>query len=297
MRLYKTQPFAICDTCSRLKQTVQLAGGEAAEEARAVLHGHLRYVTGAREAMRLRRERAIAHRGEVLYINIDGMDQAKTNLPNDLAKGKSDDVGMPLTAKLLGAIAYGRGWWGFWSFPEWAASSNLTLTALCQMFRDVAREDPSGSDLPVPRANLPPVLHLQMDNTSKDNKNHYLLGFSGMLVAERVFREVHAFFLPVGHTHQEIDQTFSLVSGNLNRKGALCLEDLMEVTQGAWGEHEQIGSKRKVNTRFDHVLDFRRLLRYARDRRTAEDEEEDGEDGPPRLHTFRGLGTDRNSKR
>ena len=56
-----------------------------------------------------------------------------------------------------------------------------------------------------------------MHNTTKDNKNHYLLGFCGMLVTEQVFREVRVFFLPVGHTHQKIDATFSLVTNNLNR--------------------------------------------------------------------------------
>ena len=140
-----------------------------------------------------------------------------------------------------------------------------------------------------------------MDNTAKDNKNHYLVGFCGMLVAERVFQEVRVFFLPVGHTHQEIDATFSRVANGLNLWGAYCLEDLMEVTQGAWGHHEDVGTSRKVNTRFDHVLDFRRLLRYSREKRCGwgddEEEEEAEEDGPPRMHTFYGLGTERSSKR
>lgn len=301
MRLYKTQPFATCDTCSRLKQTVQLASGEEQERARGQLERHLGYVERAREAMKARAAYARAHPDEVLYINIDGMDQAKTNIPNDKVKGKSDDVGAPLTAKLLAAIAYGRGWWGFWSFPDWGASSNLTLTALCKMLRDISGRSPRASERPAPHASLPPVLHLQMDNTAKDNKNHYLVGFCGMLVAERVFQEVRVFFLPVGHTHQEIDATFSRVANGLNLWGAYCLEDLMEVTQGAWGHHEDVGTSRKVNTRFDHVLDFRRLLRYSREKRCGwgddEEEEEAEEDGPPRMHTFYGLGTERSSKR
>ena len=171
MRLYKTQPFATCDTCSRLKQTVQLASGEEQERARGQLERHLGYVERAHEAMKARAAYARAHPDEVLYINIDGMDQAETNIPNDKVKGKSDDVGAPLTAKLLAAIAYGRGWWGLWSFLDWGASSNLTLTALCKMLRDISGRRPQASERPAPHASLPPVLHLQMDNTAKDNKN------------------------------------------------------------------------------------------------------------------------------
>jgi len=300
VRLYRHQPFAKCDTCTTLRETSHLASGEHREATVASRREHLAYVTQARKAMEARRVYARAHPSDVLYINIDGMDQEKTNIPHEMAKSKSDDVGMPLVAKLMGAIAYGRGWWGFWSFPEWSASSNLTLTCLCKMFRDIAGGDPRGCDLPSARQGLPPVLHLQMDNTAKDNKNHYLLGFCGMLLAEGVFREVRVFFLPVGHTHQEIDQTFSRVAASINNVGAYCLEDLMQLTQGAWGKHETIGAERKVNSRLDHALDFRRLLRYDNSQQyvaDAEDGEADAEDGPMRMHSFQGLGTDHKNHR
>ena len=72
------------------------------------------------------------------------------------------------------------------------------------------------------------------------------------------------------------------------------MEDLMEVTQGAWEHHEDVGTSQKVNTRFDHVLDFRRLLRYSREKCRGwgddEEKEEAEEDGPPRMHTFYRLG-------
>ncbi len=256
--------------CNRLKEMRQVADPDRKAEIGEKLTQHLDYVTRARDAM-----------------------TAKTNIPNDLAKGKSDDVGMPLTAKLMGVIAYGYGWWGFWSFPEWAASSNLTLTALCKVFRDVSGKDPLGGEVPRRGDALPKRLDLQMDNTAKDNKNHYLLGFCGMLVAEGVFEEVRVFFLPVGHTHQVIDQTFSLISKKLSSRGAYSLPDLMEVTGGAWSDHRQIGSSRKVNERFNHVLDFRRLLRYDGDSRTSIHTG----DGGSKVHKFAGLGTNRQTKR
>ena len=37
---------------------------------------------------------------------------------------------------------------------------------------------------------LPPDLNIQLDNTSRENKNKYILGFCALLVAKKVFRKV-----------------------------------------------------------------------------------------------------------
>lgn len=52
-------------------------------------------------------------------------------------------------------------------------------------------------------------LHLQLDNTTSENKNKTVLGFVAMLVAWRVFEDATVFFLPVGHTYNELDAAFS----------------------------------------------------------------------------------------
>ena len=158
-------------------------------------------------------------------------------------------MGAPLSTKLLGAIAYGYGWYRYWSVPEWAASSNLTLMTLCRIIRDVSKLGP-----------LPKKLHLQMDNTAKDNKNHYLLGFCTILIAEHVFKEVEVFFLPMGHTHQDIDQTFSLITRRISQHRAYSLPHLMKVVKDAWQDHKYVGATAKVHLEMKHILDFRRLL-------------------------------------
>jgi hypothetical protein len=38
---------------------------------------------------------------------------------------------------------------------------------------------------------LPPVLYLQLDNTSSDNKNHHVLDFCSSLVENRYFEQVY----------------------------------------------------------------------------------------------------------
>lgn len=52
-------------------------------------------------------------------------------------------------------------------------------------------------------------LHLQLDNTTAENKNATVIGFVSLLVAWGVFTEASIFFLPVGHTYNELDAAFS----------------------------------------------------------------------------------------
>ena len=57
----------------------------------------------------------------------------------------------------------------------------------------------------------PEHLHVQLDNTSKDNKNHTVFGFLAWLVEEGHFAKAIVSFLPVGHTHEDIDALFGVV--------------------------------------------------------------------------------------
>ena len=120
-----------------------------------------------------------------MFINLDGMDQQKTNVPQPQKTAKGDEKGLPLLVHLVGAIAYGRGWYGYWSTTQWASSSNVTLTALMNL---IQIEQAKGMEAEMQgTTGLPPKLWLQTDNTAKDNKNHYLLGYYGLLVAEGLF--------------------------------------------------------------------------------------------------------------
>jgi len=55
----------------------------------------------------------------------------------------------------------------------------------------------------------PPIFWLQLDNTSRENKNKWTLAFCSWLVHLGWFFEVVISFLPPGHTHVDIDQMFS----------------------------------------------------------------------------------------
>lgn len=299
IRPYRHALFSKCDQCvmfAQLRGLVDDQHAGARGELEAKRDRHLAYVNKARDRMRERAEHARRHCDDVLMINIDGMDQAKTNVPNEPLKDKAGSVGAPLVVKLMGAIAYGRAWYGFWSLPQWGSNSNTTLTAISRIIR---QEQEDGKRRGRRSPYLPPRLILQMDNTGKDNKNHYLVGFAGMLLSEGLFQEVEAHFLPVGHTHQEIDQSFSLVSKALKRHGALDVVDLMDVASKAWTNLDYVGATGKTNVLLEVVHDYRRALRYVPPRKNGtvgQHGEDDGEDDGKEernMHSFKGLGTER----
>ena len=298
MRLYKHALFTACDQCVMFKQIRSLVGDDnpqALEELNEKRQKHWDYVTAARRRMLERTAFARSHKDEVLMVNVDGMDQAKTNIPNEPLKDKSTSAGAPLPIRLMGAIAYARAWYGFWTIPQWASTSNVTLTALSRIIQD-AQVDGRSRGLPAPH--LPPRLVLQMDNTAKDNKNHFLFGFAGMLLAEGYFTEVEAHFLPVGHTHQEIDQSFSLVSKAVGERGALDLDDLVDVADGAWRRLDYVGTDVKVQVKLSAVDDYRRVMRYESSARRVVggcggDSMAATSPQDRNMHHFTGLGTER----
>jgi hypothetical protein len=70
-------------------------------------------------------------------------------------------------------------------------------------------------------------LLLQMDNCVKDNKNCHMLVFLSLLTIREVF-EVQLGFLVVGHTHEDIDESFGYLSKKLEKQNNYVMADLMK---------------------------------------------------------------------
>ena len=79
-----------------------------------------------------------------------------------------------------------------------------------------------------PAVPLPKKLFLQLNNSTKDNKNRYIMAFCSLLTAQRIFKEVMVGFLVAGHTHEDIDAHFSYLSKLLKMKNTYVLADLMK---------------------------------------------------------------------
>jgi hypothetical protein len=76
--------------------------------------------------------------------------------------------------------------------------------------------------------NVPQVLYLQLDDTSRENKNQFFFGYLSMLAQMGIFKKVKFGFLHVGHTHDHIDQMFSHFSVTLKSKNVGSLPSLIE---------------------------------------------------------------------
>ena len=67
-----------------------------------------------------------------------------------------------------------------------------------------------------------------MDNCFRENKNKYLFGYLSYLVQCGIFNMIEVSFLPVGHTHEDIDQFFSRIAIYLHYHNAITENELTE---------------------------------------------------------------------
>ena len=134
------------------------------------------------------REKSRAEPDKYVCLIVDGMDQAKTNLPNTRVIAKSTSNLWRLRTHVSGVLLHTKASCGklahaFMDLLQWAHDSNLTITLLVKVLIDYSR-----SHL------LPETLYIQMDNTSRENKNKYVLSFCAILVELRIFRKVQAIY-------------------------------------------------------------------------------------------------------
>jgi hypothetical protein len=113
---------------------------------------------------------------------------------------------------------------------ELTKDGNLWATLLLKtVFRVLEQRWAEGGD----NAKLPEVLYVQCDNAG-DNKNAKMFGMGELLVRLGIFRKVKFSFLPVGHTHEDIDACFGAGSCQLGRQNAFTVSQAGDVWKRAW---------------------------------------------------------------
>ena len=75
---------------------------------------------------------------------------------------------------------------------------------------------------------------IQMDNAGSDNKSKCSLTFGKCMVEAGSFKTITFGFLPVGHTHQDIDQLFSVIAQYLKQSEAHSCEQLIAACTAAF---------------------------------------------------------------
>jgi hypothetical protein len=116
--------------------------------------------------------------------------------------------------KMVGVIVHGIGAYVFMVDKNWSADPNLTIEILHRVLGTIPIESR--------------VLYVQMDNCARENKNKDVFAYLSYLVKCGLFDRVEASFLPVGHTHEDIDQLFSVIGNYLKTHDAYTLSDFMK---------------------------------------------------------------------
>jgi hypothetical protein len=171
----------------------------------------------------------------------DKMDHAKTASPVFLHKTKQRGGLMKLLVSVTSMLAHGNGdvHYAHYGLDIFAHDSNYTVGSFTKLLWDLERPPKSSSrrlfngsrsnplfeavlsgvemceaampplaGTPSAATPLPPILNVQMDNATRDNKNRFVFCFWSLLVAKDIFIEVYVNFMLIGHTHDDIDALF-----------------------------------------------------------------------------------------
>lgn len=107
--------------------------------------------------------------------------------------------------------------------PPWfKKGGNFTAECVVRVLSELAQLRP-----------LPPTLYLQGDNGT-DNKNRTIIGLNTFLVARGVVKRLEHIFLLSGHTHEDVDQRFRVISGHLDKHTALTPSALAKIIADAF---------------------------------------------------------------
>jgi hypothetical protein len=199
-----------CKICTSYQMRILKAGTQyEREELKKLRLQHVQKQRQERLFYYANRERAISSPDRFLSIIIDGMDQSKTNVPL-LSKKTSDKT---VGHRLIGVKVHGVGNYVYILDDTVPGGANLMVEVLRGTLLKLEEQGK------LPPNN--PILNLQMDNCS-ENKNKVLFGFLSDLVSRKVFSEVYVGFLMVGHTHEDIDQLFSVIAAWLRKHETIC---------------------------------------------------------------------------
>ena len=218
--------FMMCDDCVSLNDRLRLAKTDAEKQKIwKMKRNHLWMVKEERfdYAQRI----LLAKRRPDLYLNltVDGSDNSSYGFPYLSERTHGSTKGHKVCSKHYAGILHDQFAACFAYATNLRGGSNVLVEITHRMLELYLKDAPGNK--------LPPTLWIQLDNTCKDNKNRYVFGYVHMLVDNGLFQQVQINFLPVGHTHCDIDQLFSRVSVHLYGANCWDFADLLRKCRAA----------------------------------------------------------------
>lgn len=221
-------PFAKCDQCCSIRErkeqtTDRLVHDQLRDEMRA----HIGTIRAERAAYYERRQMSIENPKEYLSLIIDGADQKMYDLPHSKVQSKTEAIEWLVPVKIMGVLAHGRGSWAFTHLKNCKSGTNITIEVIHRVLVSIL--DAEGK--------LPDKLFIQLDNTTRQCKSRFVLGYLSYLVECGVFKKVVVSFLPKGHTHEDIDQMFSRFSLRMRKSTVWSREDMGAVLKQSFHDN------------------------------------------------------------
>ena len=141
-------------------------------------------------------------------LQLDGMDNHKSYCPRELIKGKKTAGMLRLPTKITGCIIYSghyeenRKIAFYINHDHYEQASNMVISIIYKLLHLYLNDF----------GRFPKVLRLFADNCWRENKNRFVFSFLAKLVKAGIFEEATMDFLIVGHTGNEVDQLFSILT-------------------------------------------------------------------------------------
>ena len=215
VKIRQNTRFTKCNTCERLRsaKAEAIRKGLPTDHIKREQAVHNEFIAKERREYLRKAELAMLHPSRYLSVVIDGADQSAYSIPHFITKLKTSK-GEGLKVHLIGALQHLplNRLRLFTMTDDHETGSNHIVECLHRFINDVGR---GGC--------LPRTLFVQLDNCVRENKNHYLLAYIDALVRWSVFDCIEVGFLPIGHTHCDVDQEFSSTSDRLKYHDACLL--------------------------------------------------------------------------
>jgi hypothetical protein len=158
----------------------------------------------------------------------DAMDQTKCCVPHFHLKNKAWVTDKKKLQMQYGAfIVHGHGTFAYCWDDRMRKDADMWATLLLQTILKMYKEYQDKGK------KWPETLYLQADNAS-DNKNLAIYAVCQLLRDLGIFKKVKLCFLPVGHTHEDIDAVFGALAKKLNGIDVYTMDGLEELWKSAW---------------------------------------------------------------
>jgi hypothetical protein len=246
LRVHRTLPFSKCDTCSKFDTDYSNTTDSVKRaEIIAQKREHKALISKDKDGYYSRGAKAVMRPANFLSLIVDGADQEKYSLPYRPRPMKTLDNCWRQKIHVMGAISHGRQVFAFIATDDIKQGNNVTIEVIHRVLLKTIKDE----------GRLPPVLYLQLDNTCKQNKAQYTMAYLHSLVDAGVFQKIIVSFLPVGHTHEDIDQFFSVLAKALKHRNCYSREDLADIIRNVLPKHD--GFKHPVHVEMmDHIVNY-----------------------------------------